>query len=400
MQSISDLDLNDKKVILRLDLNVPLKDGKVTDATRIERVTETIKTLHEAGAKTFILSHLGRPKGQVNPAFSLNPLVSTLSEHWGLPIGFCDDFTTDNGKAQLDQAQPSDVILLENIRFYPGEEANDQDFAKQLAELGDLYVNDAFSVSHRAHASTEGIAHFLPSACGLSLKKEVEALEAALEKPQKPVAAVIGGAKISTKLSLISNLVDKMDMIVLGGGMANTFLLAQGYDMANSLVEEDMLDEAKAIMEKATKHDCEILLPVDGLCAKEFKENADFETAKIDAVPAGTMMLDVGDQSITFITDKLSKAKTILWNGPMGAFEIKPFDKGTNGVAQFVAEKTKTGEIISIAGGGDTVAALANAGCGDDFTYISTAGGAFLEWLEGKTLPGIAALKNSYQNAA
>lgn len=399
VNAITNIDVKDKTVLLRLDLNVPVQDGIVTDTTRIDRVKDTVLELSKRGAKTLILAHYGRPKGEKDDEYSLQFLPKTLEIQWGIPVSFCSDCIGIEAKEAVAKLQSGEVCLLENVRFYKGEEKNDPAFAKELAALGDLYVNDAFSAAHRAHASTEGLAHILPAYAGNALLSELEALEKALEKPERPVAAIIGGAKVSTKLSLISNLIPKMDMVVLGGGMANTFFLAQGLKIGKSLAEPDMLDEARNIIELAKKHGCALILPSDGLMAKEFKQDASFRASPVTAIEEDEMMLDIGPISIEDIQTKLGKAKTVLWNGPMGAFEIVPFDQGTNAIAQFVAQKTTEGEVISIAGGGDTVSALANAKADEQFTYLSTAGGAFLEWLEGKTLPGIAALKK-YKNAA
>lgn len=377
---IKDAPLEDKNIVIRLDLNVPVQDGQVTDTTRIDRVKPTIDALREAGAsKITILSHFGRPKGEEKPEFSLGFLSPVLSRCWGVDVGF--------GANSAEK-----ITLLENLRFNPGEEKNDPDFAKELAAHGDIYINDAFSVSHRAHASVEAITKLLPSYAGLNLHKEIDALEKALSTPKKPVAAIIGGAKVSSKLSLIKNLLPKMDMIVLGGGMANTFFLAEGHDVGKSLAEADMTEEAKSILAEAKAKNCEIILPMDGLMAKEFAKGADYRETSIDNIASDEMMLDIGTQSAEMIKEKLGVAKTVLWNGPMGAFETPPFDHGTVAVARYVAERTKSGDVLSIGGGGDTVSALSHAGVSDDFSYISTAGGAFLEWLEGKTLPGIAAL--------
>lgn len=391
--TLGDLPLEGKIVLLRADLNVPVDDNKnVTDTTRIDRLKPTIDLLREKGAKTLILSHFGRPKGERKVEYSLSFLPPLLQKQWGVEVQFAEDCIgtpAQNMAANLENGQ---FGLLENLRFHKGEEGNDPEFIKQLATLGDVYVNDAFSAAHRAHASTEGLAHMLPNAAGLLMEAELTALKDALEAPDHPVIALVGGAKISTKLDVLTNLTIKVDILVLGGGMANTFLYAQGHDLKASLCEKDMADTAREIMSKAQAHNCEIILPVDGVAAAEFAANADHVTCGNDDVPDDYMVLDIGAETIEALKGKIASAKTLLWNGPMGAFEIEPFDNGTCEVAKFAAAQTKSGALKSVAGGGDTVAALEKAGAADDFSYISTAGGAFLEWLEGKTLPGVAAL--------
>jgi len=386
-KTIRDFDLNDKTVLLRADLNVPTQDGKVSDFTRIDRLKPTIDYLKENAKRVIILSHYGRPKGQENPKYSLSFLPETLSNRWGVNVGFGEN----------DDAQ---ITLKENLRFHKGEEENNADFAKQLASLGDVFINDAFSCAHRAHASTEGITHYLPSAAGLLMAAELTALNDALENPQTPVLAIVGGAKVSTKLSVLHNLVKKVDYLVLGGGMANTFLFANKQSVGKSLCETEMVDEALEIQRTATANNCKIILPRDSVVTSEFKEGADYETTILPNFPEEKMALDAGEESINHICDILDGCKTVLWNGPLGVFEIKPFDNATNKVAQKVAALTKTKNLISVAGGGDTVAALDNAGVVNDFSYISTAGGAFLEWLEGKELPGVAALNAQNKKAA
>ncbi|MQX36278.1 phosphoglycerate kinase [Roseospira navarrensis] len=394
-KTIDDLDVNGKRVLVRADLNVPVRDGVVTDTTRIDRSAETIKALMDKGACVVIMSHFGRPKGQRNPDYTLRPVLEPLSQALGgVSVAFADDCIGAGAETLVNGLAPGDVALLENVRFHAGEEKNDPAFARQLAELGDLYVNDAFSSAHRAHASTEFLAQLLPSAAGRLMEAELKALAKALENPVRPVAAIVGGAKVSSKLDLLSNMVAKVDMLVIGGGMANTFLHAQGVEVGSSLCEKDMADTARAILEKAKAESCEIVLPVDAVVAAEFKEGAANETVDINAVPADRMILDVGPLSAQTVIQKLAGCKTLVWNGPMGAFEIKPFDAATNAVAQAAAKMTAEGTLLTVAGGGDTVSALANAGVGDQFSYVSTAGGAFLEWLEGKTLPGVAALKD------
>ena len=391
--TIDDLDVNGKTVLVRADLNVPMQDGKVSDTTRIDRLAPTLTELAKKGAKVVVLSHFGRPKNGPDAKNSLRNVLEALSAAVGQTVAFGEDCVGDKAKAAIDGVQPGAIVLLENTRFHAEEEKNDPAFAKRIAELGDLYVNDAFSAAHRAHASTEGVAQHLPAAAGRLMQAELEALTKALEKPERPVAAVVGGAKISTKLDLLGNLVKKVDMLALGGGMANTFLYAQGVDVGASLCEKDMADQARAIMETAKASNCELLLPKDFIVAKEFKAGAAHRAVPADGIGADEMALDVGPATVEFLGLKLQGAKTVVWNGPLGAFEIQPFDAGTNAVAGLVAERTSEGGLLSVAGGGDTVAALAHAGVEEKFTYISAAGGAFLEWLEGKDLPGVAALK-------
>ena len=390
-KTIDDLDVAGKRVLLRADLNVPAKDGKVTDATRIERSAQTIIDLSKKGAKVIVVTHFGRPKGR-DENFSQKLLVAPLAQAIGRPVAWADDVIGEPAETAIAKLKDGDVILLENVRFHPEEEKNDPEFAKKLASLADIYVNDAFSTAHRAHASTEGVAKLLPSAAGRLMQAELEALSKALEKPERPVAAVVGGAKVSTKLDLLGNLVGKVDILIIGGGMANTFLFAQGKDVGKSLCEKDMADTARAILEKAKASKTEILIPQDAVVAWEFKEGAANEVVSVDAIPSDAMILDAGPASVALLSAKLSEAKTLVWNGPLGAFEIKPFDTATNALAQEAARLTVAGKLLTVAGGGDTVAALAAAGVEDKFSYISTAGGAFLEWLEGKTLPGVAAL--------
>jgi len=392
-RTLDDLEVDGKTVLVRADLNVPVKDGKVTDTTRIDRLAPTLTELAHKGAKVVVLSHFGRPKGGPDTKNSLRQVVEPLSKAVDQKVAFLDDCVGPEVKAAIDKLGPGAIVLLENLRFHPQEEKNDPEFAKQLAALGDIYVNDAFSAAHRAHASTEALARLLPNAAGRLMQEELKALTLALDKPERPVAAVVGGAKISTKLDLLGNLVAKVDLLALGGGMANTFLFAKGITIGKSLAEKDMAEQARAIIAKAEASGCEILLPKDAVVATEFKAHAPTETVAINAIPADKMMLDVGPATVEYLTLKLQGAKTVVWNGPLGAFEIEPFNAGTNAVAGVVAALTKAGRVLSVAGGGDTVAALAGAGVGDSFSYISTAGGAFLEWLEGKELPGVAALR-------
>jgi len=392
-RTLDDLTPQGKRVLVRVDLNVPLKDGRVTDATRIERAVPTLKELSEKGAKVIVLSHFGRPKGKPDPAFSLKPLVEPLSRALGgKPVAFAQDCIGPEAERVVAGMKPGDVALMENLRFHPEEEKNDRAFASRLAVLGDLYVNDAFSAAHRAHASTEGLAHLLPAAEGRLMQAELEALRAALETPQRPVAALVGGAKVSTKLDLLNHLVRKVNVLVIGGAMANTLLFARGIEVGKSLSEREMAETARGVLAKASEAGCEVLLPVDAVVAREFKANAETKTVGIESVPKDAMILDIGPRSVAAISAKLEASKTLVWNGPLGAFETPPFERGTIAVARRVAELTRTKRLLSVAGGGDTVAALAQAGVIDDLSYVSTAGGAFLEWLEGRELPGVAAL--------
>ncbi|TPW27599.1 phosphoglycerate kinase [Pararhizobium mangrovi] len=385
-------DLAGKRVLVRVDLNVPVSDGKVTDRTRIERVAPTILELSGKGAKVVLLAHFGRPKGKRVPEMSLQPIAGTVEEVLDHRVHFADDCIGETAKSAVDSMVDGDILLLENTRFHEGEEKNDADFAKALAENGDLYVDDAFSAAHRAHGSTEGVAHHLPAYAGRTMQAELEALEKGLENPSRPVLAIVGGAKVSTKIDLLANLVTKVDALVIGGGMANTFLAARGVDVGKSLCEHDLADTARSIMEKANAGNCAIVLPSDAVVAREFAANAANEVVSVYAVPADAMILDIGDKSLEAVSAWISRAETLMWNGPLGAFEMEPFDRATITAARNAADRTKAGELVSVAGGGDTVAALNKAGVTDDFTYVSTAGGAFLEWLEGKPLPGVQVL--------
>ncbi|HKG77729.1 MAG TPA: phosphoglycerate kinase [Beijerinckiaceae bacterium] len=385
-------DLKGKRVLVRVDLNVPMENGRVTDATRIERVLPTIREIADQGGKVILLAHFGRPKGR-DPKESLRPVAQGVSEHVGKPVAFADDCIGEAAAKAVAALNDGDVLLLENTRFHPEEEKNDPAFAKELAKLGDLYVNDAFSAAHRAHASTEGLARLLPAYAGRGMEAELEALSKGLEAPQRPVCAVVGGAKVSTKIDLLENLVTKVDALVIGGGMANTFLHAIGIGVGRSLAEKDLAATAQRIIDKARDHTCAILLPVDVMVAHEFKANAPHHMYGIDAVPDDGMILDVGSQSVERINAAINDAATLVWNGPLGAFELVPFDQGTVAAARHAAARTRSGRLVSVAGGGDTVAALNHAGVAEDFTYVSTAGGAFLEWLEGKALPGVEALR-------
>ncbi len=391
-KTLDQADVAGKRVLVRADLNVPMKEGRVTDATRIERLAPTLKDLMAKKAKVVVLSHLDRPKGKRVPEMSLKPIAPVLGKIVGANVAFADDCIGAEAKKVVDALAPGEVALLENLRYHNGEEANDAAFIKDLAALGDIYVNDAFSAAHRAHASTEGLAHVLPAYAGRQMQAELEALTNALEKPKKPVMAIVGGAKISTKLDVLNHLVEKVDMLVIGGGMANTFLNAQGINVGKSLCERDLADTARGILAKAKKAGCEVILPTDAVVAEAFKEGAASSVVDINAVPTDKMILDVGPASVRHLESKLGACKTLLWNGPLGAFEIKPFNAGTNAIALAVAALTLKNGLVSVAGGGDTVAALNAAGVAEKLTYISTAGGAFLEWMEGKELPGVAAL--------
>jgi phosphoglycerate kinase len=390
--TLDDLSVTSKRVLVRADLNVPAKDGRITDATRIERLAPTLTELLAKGARVVVLSHFGRPKGGPDEANSLKFVVDTLSQAVGRPVAFAPDCIGPAAEQVVSALKDGEIALLENLRFHKGEEANDPAFADALAKLGDLYVDDAFSAAHRAHASIEGLAHRLPSAAGRLMQAELDALGRALDAPERPLAAIVGGSKISTKLDLLSNLVAKVDVLAIGGGMANTFLFAQGISVGKSLAERDMAETAREILAKAAERKCRIVLPVDALVATELKVGATVRTVAIDAVPADQMILDVGPKSAEALAALLGECRTLVWNGPLGAFEIPPFESGTMRVAREAARLTREGRLLSVGGGGDTVAALAMAKVDTQFTYVSTAGGAFLEWLEGKTLPGVAAL--------
>lgn len=391
-KTLDDMDLAGKRVLTRVDINAPMQDGQVTDTTRIEKIAPTVRDILAAGGTPILLAHFGRPKGERVDGMSLRHLVPALEQHLSAPVLFVADCVGPAAAAAIGAAGTGQVVLLENTRFHKAEEKNDADFADQLAALGDLYCNDAFSAAHRAHASTEGVARRLPACAGRLMQAELSALEAALATPKRPVVAVVGGAKVSTKLELLGNLLAKVDYLVIGGGMANTFLAAQGVNVGKSLAEHDMTGTATDIMAKAAGENCKIILPRDVVVAREFAANAENETVAADACPADAMILDAGPESVAQITDVFKSAKTLIWNGPLGAFEIEPFDRGTNAAAAAAAQLSQSGALISVAGGGDTVAALNKAEAADKFTYISTAGGAFLEWMEGKTLPGVAAL--------
>lgn len=390
--TLDDIDPAGKRVLLRADLNVPMKDGKVRDAARIEGLAPTIRELVGRGAKVVVMSHFGRPEGKPDPAFSLRPLAEPLAEAIGRTVAFAEDCVGPAAERVVARLKPGEVALLENLRFHKEEEADDRSFAQQLAALGDLYVNDAFSAAHRAHASTEALAHLLPAAAGRLMQRELEALASVLETPQRPVAAVIGGAKVSTKLDLLAFIIDKVDTLIIGGAMANTFLFAQGIAVGRSLCERNMAETARGIVERARGAGCRLVLPADAVVARELKPGIASETVAIDRVPADCMILDIGPRTVAAIGECLELSRTLVWNGPVGAFETPPFEAGTSAIARHVAELTAQGQLRSVAGGGDTVAALAQAGVVGALSYVSNAGGAFLEWLEGRELPGVAAL--------
>lgn len=394
-KTIDDItDIAGKRVLLRVDLNVPVKDGKVTDTTRIERVAPTIMELSGKGARVILLAHFGRPKGEIVPSMSLDSIAGVVESVLDHRVHFAADCIGEPANKAVDAMVDGDVLLLENTRFHAGEEKNDPDFAKALAANGDIFVNDAFSAAHRAHASTEGLAHLLPAYAGRTMQAELIALEKGLGRPARPVVAIVGGAKVSTKIDLLKNLVKKVDALVIGGGMANTFLAARGINVGKSLCEHDLAATVNEIEAEATAAGCALVLPVDGVVAREFKAGADSETVDVKAIPADAMMLDIGPKSIESVNAWISKADTLVWNGPLGAFEIPPFDAATVSAARHAAMRTDEGLLVSVAGGGDTVSALNHAGVLEDFTYVSTAGGAFLEWMEGKPLPGVDVLKS------
>ncbi len=392
LRTLDGLAVASKRVLLRADLNVPVKDGKITDLTRIERLCPTIRELADKGARVVVCSHFDRPKGKRVPEMSLAPMAVALSQVLGRPVRFAEDCIGPVAKAVVDSLADGDICLLENTRFYPGEEKNDPAMAADLAALADIFVNDAFSAAHRAHASTEGVAHLLPSYAGRLMQRELEALTAALGHPARPVAAVVGGAKVSTKLDLLGNLVAKVDVLIIGGAMANTFLAAQGIGVGKSLQEAEMHGTALEILATAKAKGCEVILPVDAVTAKVFAANPPTETVAIAAVPADSMILDAGPQTVALLIARLPSLKTLVWNGPLGAFEMAPFDAATTALAQAVAAATESGALLSVGGGGDTVSALRHAGVLDKLSYVSSAGGAFLEWMEGKVLPGVAAI--------
>ncbi len=393
-RTLDDADLAGKRVLLRVDLNVPMEDGKVSDTTRIDRVLPTIREIADKGGKVVLLAHFGRPKGR-DEKNSLKQIIPALTQALGRPVAFVDDCIGAPAAEALATAKNGDVLLFENTRFHAGDEKNDAEFVRALAANGDVYVNDAFSAAHRAHASTEGLAHVLPAYAGRTMQAELEALSAGLDNPARPVMAIVGGAKVSTKLDLLGNLVKKVDVLVIGGGMANTFLAARGIDVGKSLCEHDLVGTAREIEEKAKAAGCEILLPVDALVAREFKAHPSYRVVPADGVEPDEMILDAGPLSIAEVVLRLDKVKTLVWNGPFGAFELPPFDTATVAVAKAAAKRVKAGGLVAVAGGGDTVSAMNHAGVADDLTYVSTAGGAFLEWMEGKALPGVEALRKA-----
>jgi phosphoglycerate kinase len=385
--------LKGKRVLVRVDLNVPMENGKVSDSTRIDRILPTLREITAKGGKAILLAHFGRPKNGPDAANSLKPVAAALAEHLGRPVAFASDCVGEPARSAIGRMHEGDVLLLENTRFHKGEEKNDPALVAQLAELGDVYVNDAFSAAHRAHASTEGLAKKLPAFAGRTMQAEIEALSKALDKPARPVGAVVGGAKISSKLELLGNLTKKVDFLIIGGGMANTFLAAQGKKVGKSLCEHDLFDTAREILHNASANKCQIVLPTDAVVAKEFRAHAPSRVVSVDHVGDDEMILDAGPRSVAEVEAVLTTIKTLVWNGPFGAFELEPFDAATNAVARFAARLTTEGKLLSVAGGGDTVSALNHAGVAEQFTYVSTAGGAFLEWLEGKVLPGVEALR-------
>jgi phosphoglycerate kinase len=392
-RALDDVDVKGKRVLVRVDLNVPMDGGRISDDTRIRAVAPTIREIADAGGRVVLLAHFGRPKSGVDPKLSLQMVVPAVAAVIGRPIGFVAASIGAAAEEAVAALRDGDILVLENTRFHAGEEKNDPAFAAALARLGDIYVNDAFSAAHRAHASTEGLARLLPAYPGLSMQRELDALDAALGNPKKPVLGIVGGAKVSSKIDVLTHLVEKVDALVIGGGMANTFLLAKGVAVGKSLAEPALADTARAIMAAAEKAGHAVVLPVDAVVAREFREGAPSTVVAIDAVPADQMILDVGPQSVDVINGWIDKAATLVWNGPLGAFEVKPFDKATVAAARHAAERTAEGKLLSVAGGGETVAALHAAGAADRFSFISTAGGAFLEWLEGKALPGVEVLR-------
>ncbi len=393
VRTLDGLAVAGKRVLLRVDLNVPVRDGRITDLTRIERVLPTITELSGRGGRVIVCSHFDRPKGKVVPSMSLRPVAAAMAQVLGRPVAFSDDCIGPAAQSAVAALHDGDIVVLENTRFHKGEEANDPDFSASLASLADLYVNDAFSSAHRAHASTEGVAHLLPGYAGRLMQAEVAALDKALGHPVRPVAAIVGGAKVSSKLELLGNLVGRVDVLVIGGAMANTFLAAQGLAVGRSLQEAEMHQTARDILARAKETRCDVVLPIDAVTAEKFEANARTKTVPVSAIPADAMMLDVGPDTVAALVERLPSLRTLVWNGPLGAFETPPFDAATVALAKAVADATDGGKLTSVAGGGDTVSALHHAGVAERMTYVSTAGGAFLEWLEGKTLPGVAALE-------
>jgi phosphoglycerate kinase len=391
-RTLDGADLAGKRALVRVDFNVPMQDGKVSDDTRLKSALPTIERLRGGGAKVILLSHFDRPKGKRVPSMSLAPVAEPLATLLGAPVAFADDCVGEVAKAAVDRLKDGDVLLLQNVRFHAGEEANDTDFAKALAADGDLYVDDAFSAAHRAHASTEALAHLLPAYAGEAMRRELDALEAALGSPKRPVLGIVGGSKVSSKLELLSNLIVKLDQLAIGGGMANTFLLAQGWDVAASYCEPDLADKAREILAFAQRHGCEILLPIDIVVAERAEPRAAARVRGLGQIDPHERILDAGPATVERLCAAMDKAATLIWNGPLGVFEMPPFDRGTLAAARHAAERVKAGKLVAVAGGGDTVAALNAAGVAGDFSFVSTAGGAFLEWMEGKALPGVDAL--------
>ena len=392
-RTLDQADVSEKRVLVRVDLNVPMENGRVTDATRIDRILPTIREIADKGGRVVLLAHFGRPKNGPDEENSLRPVAAVLQEHLKRPVAFAPDCIGEAAQTAVAALKGGEILLLENTRFHKGEEKNDPAFVAELAKLGDVYVNDAFSAAHRAHASTEGLAHHMPAFAGRTMQMELEAISSALDNPERPLAAIVGGAKVSTKLELLGNLVRKVDFLIIGGGMANTFLAAQGRHVGKSLCEKDLLSTARNILDAARAAKCQIVLPVDAVLAKEFKAHAAARVGDVDHVGHDEMILDIGPRSVVEVEQVLAACKTLVWNGPFGAFELEPFDAGTNAIAKVAADLTDAGKLLSVAGGGDTVAALNQAGVAQHFTYISTAGGAFLEWMEGKVLPGVEALR-------
>ncbi|MCG9916675.1 MAG: phosphoglycerate kinase [Phenylobacterium sp.] len=391
-KTLDDVDLSGKRALVRVDFNVPMHEGEVSDDTRLQAAVPTIQKLRQGGAKVVLLAHFDRPKGKVVPSMSLEPIVPALAKVLGGPVAFAADCVGEAAAAAVDALGPGGVLLLENVRFHAGEEGNDPAFAKALGALGDLYVNDAFSAAHRAHASTEGLARVLPAYAGEQMRLELSALDKALGKPEGPVLGIVGGSKVSTKLDLLSHLVTKLDKLAIGGGMANTFLYAQGHDVGASYCEKDMAETARDIIRLAGQHNCKLFLPLDIVVAEKMAPGAPARVRTLGAVDEHERILDAGPETVERLCRAMDNSKTLIWNGPLGVFEMPPFDKGTVTAARHAASLVKAGKLVAVAGGGDTVAALNVAGCADDFTFVSTAGGAFLEWMEGKTLPGVAAL--------
>jgi phosphoglycerate kinase len=391
-RTLDTADLAGKRALVRVDINVPMADGQVTDDTRLRAVLPTVAKLRAGGAKVILLAHFDRPKGKRVPEMSLAPLAAPLAALIGAPVAFAGDCVGPDAKAAVDAMRDGDVLLLENTRFHAGEEKNDPDFAKALAANGDLYVNDAFSAAHRAHASTEGLAHLLPAYAGEQMRLELTALDKALGNPERPVLGIVGGSKVSTKLDLLRNLVTKLDKLAIGGGMANTFLYAQGHDVGSSYCEKELAETAREIIRLAGQNNCKLFLPIDIVVAEKLAPGAAARVRALGAVDEEERILDAGPETVERLCRAMANSKTLIWNGPLGVFEIPPFDKGTVTAARYAADLAKAGKLVAVAGGGDTVAALNAAGCADDFTFVSTAGGAFLEWMEGKELPGVAAL--------